>query len=83
MRGGLSGVHRSRYFKSDAEKVGTHDVNNLYGSSVAQFSAYAEIMFDEHTSLETILTTPDVSKIGYTVELDLKYPYKIKQRTKY
>ena len=32
--------------------------------------------------LEEILNTPDDSAIGYFVEVDLKYPVKIKEKTK-
>ena len=43
---------------------------------------YAEIRFDKNVKLEKILNTPDDSDIGYFIEVDLKYPCKIKEKTK-
>ena len=43
---------------------------------------YDEIKFDRNVKLEDILNTPDDSDIGYFVEVDLKYPDNIKERTK-
>ena len=43
---------------------------------------YDEIIFDNTVKLEDILNTPDNSDIGYFVEVDLKYPDNIKQKTK-
>ena len=43
----LSGLHGPRYCKSDGEGVLTNeDVNSLYGLSMTQSLAYAEIEFD-------------------------------------
>ena len=50
---------------------------------MTQNLADAEILFEENASLERILTTPSYSEIGYLVEVDLKYPEKMKQKTKY
>ena len=38
-------------------------------------------MFDENTSLETILTTPDDSEIGYLLEVDVKYLDKTRKQS--
>ena len=43
---------------------------------------YHEIKFDRNVELEDIINTPDDSDIGYFVEVDLKYPDNIKQKTK-
>ena len=43
---------------------------------------YDEIKFDNNVKLEEILNTPDDSDIGYFVEVDLIYPYNIKEKTK-
>ena len=43
---------------------------------------YDEIKFDKDVKLEDILNTPDDNDIGYFVEVDLKYPDNIKERTK-
>ena len=44
---------------------------------------YDEIKFDKNVKLEDILNTPDDSDIGYFVEVDLKYPDNIKEKTKH
>ena len=82
MRGGFSRVQGPRYFKLHVKRILTHDdVNNLFGLSMTQALAYAEIDFDENTCLETILATPDDADIGYIVEGYLKYPNRKKQKT--
>ena len=43
---------------------------------------YDEIKFDRDIKLEDILNTPDDSDIGYVIEVDLKYPDNIKDKTK-
>ena len=44
---------------------------------------YDEIKFDNNVELEDILNTPDDSDIGYFIEVDLKYPENIKEKTKH
>ena len=43
---------------------------------------YDEIKFGKNVKLEDILNTLDDSDIGYFVEIDLKYPDDIKEKTK-
>ena len=43
---------------------------------------YDETNFDKKGKLEDILNTPDESDIGYFIEVDLKYPDNIKEKTK-
>ena len=43
---------------------------------------YDEIEFDNKIKLEDVLNTPDDSDIGYFIEVDLKYPDNIKEKTK-
>ena len=90
IRGGLSSVMGNRYVKSDENnKIIYADATNLYGHSMSQFLPYDEIeMWHGHPDkywnwLEEILNTPDDSQIGYFLEVDLKYPDNIKQKTKY
>ena len=65
------------------------DATNLYGHSMSQFLPYDEIeMWHGHPDkywkwLDIILNKPDDSEIGYFLEVDLKYPDNIKQKTKY
>ena len=43
---------------------------------------YDENKFDKNINLEDILSTPHDSDIGYFIEVDIKYPNKIKEKTK-
>ena len=90
VRGGISSVMGDRYVKSDENKNILYiDATNLYGHSMSQFLPYDEIeMWHGHPDkylnwLDEILNTPDDSEIGYFLEVDLKYPDNIKQKTKY
>ena len=90
IRGGISSVMGDRYVKSDENnKIIYADATNLYGHSMSQFLPYDEIeMWHGHPDkywrwLDIILNTPDDADIGYFLEVDLKYPDDIKQKTKY
>ena len=87
--GGISSVMSDRYVKSDEiKKIFYMDATNLYGHSMSQFLPYDEIeMWHGHPDkywkwLDEILNTPDDSEIGYFLEVDLKYPDSIKEKTK-
>ena len=89
IRGGISSVMGDRYVKSDEDnKIIYADATNLYGHSMSQMLPYDEIeMWHGHPDkywnwLDEILNTPDDSDIGYFLEVDLKYPDNIKQKTK-
>ena len=83
IRGGISSIMGDRYIKSDDnKKILYFDANNLYGHSMSQYLPYDEIKFDNTVKLEDILNTPDDSDIGYFVEVNLKYPDNIKEKTK-
>ena len=83
IRGSISSVMGDRYIKSDENgKVLYFDANNLYGDSMSQPLPYDEFKFDGNVNLEDILNTPDDGNIGYFIEVDLKYPNKIKEKTK-
>ena len=78
-----------RYVKSDGNKKKLYmDATNLYGHSMPQILPYDEIeMWHGHPDnywnwLEEVLTTSDNSDIGYFLEVDLKYPDKMKEKTK-
>ena len=81
--GGISSVMGGRYIKSVENKILYIDAKNLYGHSMSQPLPYDEIKFDQNIKLEDILNTPDDSDIGYFVQVDLKYPDNIKQKTIY
>ena len=90
IRGGLSSVMGDRYVKSDDDNSVLYiDATNLYGHSMSQLLPFDEIEKwhgdpDNYWNwLDIILNTPDESKIGYFLEVDLKYPDNIKQKTKY
>ena len=83
IRGGISSVMGDRYIQSDKNKKILYiDPNNFYGHSMSEPLPYDEIKFDNIVKLEDILNTPDDSDIGYFVEVDLKYPDDIKEKTK-
>ena len=83
VRGAISSVIGDRYIKSDDnKKILCIDANNLYGHSMSEPLPYDEIKFDNKIELEDILNTPDDSDIGYFIEVDLKYPDSIKEKTK-
>ena len=86
IRGGISSVMGDRYVKSDENKKILYiDANNLYGWAMSQSLPFDEIQFlspNTFPSLEEILNTPDDAETGYFLEVDLKYPNEIKQKTK-
>ena len=83
IRGGISSVMGNRYVKyDDHKKILYIDANNLYGYAMSQSLPYQDLKFDPSTDIETILSAPDDSEIGYFVEVDLKYPDEIKDKTK-
>ena len=90
IRGGISSVMGDRYVKSDENKKILYiDATNLYGHSMSQMLPSDEIeMWHGHPDLymnwlEEILNTPDDADIGYFLEVNLKYPDDMKQKTKY
>ena len=49
---------------------------------MSQMLPYDEIMSDKNVKLEVILNIPDDSDIRCFIEVDLKYPYNTKEKTK-
>ena len=83
IRGGISSVMGDRYVKSDEnKKIFYIDANNLYGWAMSQYFPYDEIKFVGDVNLEDIINTSDDNEVGYFVEVDLKYPDGIKEKTK-
>ena len=84
IRGGISSVMGDRYVKSNEnKKILYKDANNLYGWAMSEYLPYDEIEFDRNVRLEDILNTADDSDIGYFIEVDLKYPDNMKEKTKH
>ena len=85
IRGGISGVMGDRYVTSDENKnILYADANNLYGFGMSQPLPHDNIKFEtDNICLEEILHTPDDNDIGYFLEVDLEYPYGIRQKTRY
>ena len=84
VRGGISSVMGDRYVKSHEDKNILYvDANNLYGWAKCEYLPYDEINFDKNVKLEDKLNTPDDSNIGYFIEVVLKYPDNIKEKTKH
>ena len=88
IRGGISSVMGDRYVKSDENKKILYiDANNIYGHSLSQMLPYEIEMWHGQPDLymiwlEKILKTPDENEIGYFLEVDLKYPDNLKEKTK-
>ena len=89
IRGGISSVMGDRYVKSDKnKKILYMDATNLYGHSMSQMLPYDEIEMwngdpDKYWNwLDEVLNTPGDADLGYFVEVDLKYPGDIKEKTK-
>ena len=90
IRGGISSVMGDRYVKSDENKKLLYmDASNLYGHSMSQMLPYIDIeMWHGHPDLymnwlEEILNTPDDNEISYFLEVDLKDPDNIEEKTKH
>ena len=78
-----------RYVKSaENKKIIYMDATILYGHSMIQILPYDEIeMWHGHSdlymkNLEDFLNTPDDSHIGHFIEVDIKYPDNITEKTK-
>ena len=72
-----------RCVKSDENKKLLYiDANNLHGWAMSQYLPYDGIIFVDNVNLEDILDTSDDSDVGYSVEVHLKYPDGIKQKSK-
>ena len=89
IRGGISSVMGDRYVKSDEmEKILYLNATNLYGLSMSQMLPYDDIEMwhgdpDKYWNwLHVILNTADDNEVGYFLEVDLKYPNNIKEKTK-
>ena len=89
IRGGISSVMGDSFVKSDDNKKMIYmDATNLYGYSMSQLLPFDEIdMWHRHpdlymNKLEEIINAPDDSDNGYFIEVDLKYPANIEEKTK-
>ena len=83
MRGGISSVMSDGYVKSDEnKKISYMDATTLYGHSMSQMLPYDEIKFEKNFGLQEILNTQDDNEIGCFIEVDLRYPDNIKEKTK-
>ena len=58
------------------------EAKTLYGFAMSESLPHNEIKFPKNVNLEDILNIPDDSDIGFFVEVDLKYPDKVKEKTK-
>ena len=90
IRGGLASVYHKRSFQAnnkyldnfDPDQPSTFgllvDANNLYGGVMqTEPLPCRNYSFNEEISLEEVLATPQDSKIGYFLEVDLLYPQSI------
>jgi len=93
-RGGLCFVGSKRYVKAnnkylpdynpeeDSNYLMYWDANNLYGWAMSQSLPLDNLRFEEGTSLNKILKTPDDSPKGYIVEVDLEFPQHLHDKFK-
>ena len=85
IRGGISSVVGDRHFKAtDREKLLYIDANNLYGWGMSQALPFKDFEFVEPDDFDkdNIMSIPDDGKEGYFFVVDLKYPNKIKFKSK-
>ena len=90
IRGGKSSVMGDRYVKSDENKKIIYiDATKIYGHSMSEMLPDGQIeMWHDHPDLynkklEEVLNTPDDSDVGYFVEVHLRYPDNMKEKTKH
>ena len=88
LRGGVSSCTGDRYVKTDENKdIFCVDAINLYGWTMSECLPYDEIeMWHGHPDLymkkiEEISNNTDDSVIGHFVEVDLRYPENVKEKT--
>ena len=83
IRGGILSVMGERYVKSEENKKILYiDANNLDGWAMSQYLPYDETEFVGDVKLEDILNTSDDNEVGYFVEVEVKYPDGIREKTK-
>ena len=82
-RGGILSLLGDRYEKVDEiKKTFNIDANKLYGWAMSEVPPHDESKIDRNVKLHDILKTADDSDIGYFVEVQSKYPDKLKNKTK-
>ena len=57
------------------------DANNLHDLSMTQSLPHSELKFDRNVKLEDRIHTPDVSDIGYFVEVDSNSPDEVNENS--
>ena len=83
IKGGMSSVMGDRFVQSvDNKTIFYVDAYNFYGWAMSEKLLYDEIKFDRNVELEGILNTPNDSKIGYFIGVELNNPDKIKYKQK-
>ena len=82
-RGGTSSVMCARYINSDENKKIVYiNATKFFGHSMSLPLPFEENKFERNVCLKEILNTPDDNDIGFLLEVDLKHPYNIGQKTK-
>ena len=79
IRGGYSSVMWDRNVK----RTLCNDATNLYGHSTSKPLPFNEIKSEGNVCLNEKLNTPDDNDLGYFLEVDLIYPYNIRQKTQF
>ena len=58
------------------------DATTLYGHLMCQPLPYDDIKFERNVCLGELINIPNDTDIGYLLEIDLRYPYNKRQKTK-
>ena len=83
IQGGISSVIDDRGVRSDEnKKILYMDATKLYGHIMSQHLPYHEFKFEKDNCLGQILNTSDDNEVGCSLKVDLKYPEKLKEKTK-
>ena len=90
IKGGLASVYDERYFNANNKYMENYNsaLESTFGFMLDANNLYGGIMKTEHlpvgdfllveVPLEQVLNTPTDSPIGYILEVDLTYPYNIR-----
>ena len=85
IRGGINGVGELRHFTANNPHLNTfdpsqkttfgafYDVTSLYAGTMQKMMPRGNYTWNSEITVKQILETPESSKIGYFVEVDLKY----------
>ena len=84
IRSGISIVLGERIVRSDENnKISDFDAKNIKGCAMIQSLPYGEVIFEKDVNLQDSFNTEDKIDIGYSLEIDSKWPNEIKAKTRH